>query len=199
MLPVYKVSSALSFDKLFELPENQIEYDWFGERVKNPVAFVVAVDPDRMYLGAKVEANPWYDPTHTLGQYVEGLWNKDCAELFLSSSTSPVYQEFNLGPTGAWWSHSFSKYRKRDSSGFKVPQGVTTFSQIGSASWRAALSIPLNQFSVPLDLEDTTRANVSFVVGKAKRQYLTWANIQQREPDFHRAEDFENVDLISQP
>ncbi|MBN8548363.1 MAG: hypothetical protein J0M12_03490 [Deltaproteobacteria bacterium] len=196
MLPVYKVASSLTFEKLFELPQNPIEYDWFGERVKNPASFVVAVDPDRMYLGAHVEASPWYDPAHTMGQYVEGLWNKDCAELFISSSTSPVYQEFNLGPTGAWWSCSFSKYRKRDSA-FTPPQGVTTYSQIGSANWRAALAIPLNQFALPLDLEDTSRANVSFVVGKAKRQYLTWANIQQREPDFHRAEDFENIDLIS--
>jgi hypothetical protein len=197
MLPVYQASTLLSFDKLFGLPINFIEYDWFGERVKNPVGFVVAVDPDNLYLAAKVEATPWHDPAHTQGQFVEGLWNKDVAEIFLGSADSPVYQEFNLGPTGAWWSCSFSKYRKRDSA-FTAPQGVKTFSKIGSAQWQAAIAIPLKQIAVPLDLEGSTRANVSFVVGKAKRQYLTWSNIQQREPDFHRAEDFENIDLISQ-
>jgi hypothetical protein len=197
MLPVYKVSSSLSFEKLFTLPLNQIEYDWYGERVKNNVSFIVAVDPDNLILGAQVDASPWIDPSHESGQFVEGLWNKDVAEIFVASSESPVYQEFNLAPNGAWWSCFFSKYRKRDTAGFKMPQGVTTHSNIGSDSWQAAISIPLNQFCVPLDLEDTTRANVSFVVGKAKRQYLTWANIQQREPDFHRAEDFENIDLIA--
>lgn len=197
MLPVYKVSTTISFDRLFELPQNQIEYDWFGERVKNTLTFVVAVDPDRILLGTKVDAAPWYDPAHQQGQFIEGLWNKDVAEIFLASSSSPVYQEINLGPSGAWWSCFFSKYRKRDTSGFRMPEGVTTHSKIGPASWEAAIAIPLSQFSFPLDLEGDTRANVSFVIGKAKRQYLTWANIQQREPDFHRAEDFENIDMIA--
>ena len=197
MLPIYKVSSTLTFDKLFELPQNQIEYDWFGERVKNPVSFIVAIDPDKLFLGAKVEATPWYDAVQTPTQFVEGLWNKDVAEIFIGSSQTPAYQEFNLSPAGAWWSCVCSKYRKRDQVAFKMPQGIQTFSKIGSANWQAALSIPLDQFSVPLDLDDACRANVSFVVGKAKRQYLTWANIQQREPDFHRAEDYENVDLIT--
>lgn len=197
MLPVYRASAALNFDRLFGYPFNTIEYDWFGERVKNPVGFVVAVDPDRLYLGAKVEATPWFDPATSAGQFVEGLWNKDVAEIFISSAESPVYQEINLSPNGAWWSCYFSKYRKRDGAGFKMPKDVKTHSNIGSAMWQAAISLPLKDFSLCIDLEGGCRANVAFVIGKAKRQYLTWANIQQRDPDFHRAEDFEDIDLIS--
>ncbi len=198
MLPVYQSSTSLTFERLFQFPLNYFEYDWFGERVKNSVGFVVGVDPDRLFLGAKVDASPWLDPATSQGQFVEGLWNKDVVEIFLASSDSPIYQEVNLAPNGAWWSCFFSKYRKRDAGGFKMPQDVKTHSVIGSAQWEAAISIPLNQFSLPVELEGGTKANVTFVVGKAKRQYLTWSSIQQRDPDFHRAEDFEDVELIKQ-
>lgn len=196
MLPVYRSSKPLTLSQLFSLNMQQIDYDWFGERMKNPPRFVVAVDAERLYLAAMVESSAWHDPATSQGQFVEGLWNKDVAEIFLTNAGDTAYQEFNLSPRGAWWSCAFSKYRKRDSQLFKMPQRVETFSDIQQSSWKAGLAVPISDLSVPLALEETTRANVCFVLGKTKRHYLSWTNIQNYDPDFHRADQFEDVDVV---
>ncbi|MBX7143422.1 MAG: hypothetical protein K1X79_03145 [Oligoflexia bacterium] len=196
MLPVYRSTSALTLTNVFAFTPQQIDYDWFGERMKNPPRFVVAVDPERLFLAAIVDMAPWYDSATTQGQFVEGLWNKDVAEIFLTNSGGTAYQEFNLSPRGSWWSCVFSKYRKRDPQNFKMPQGVETFSEIQQSSWKAGIAIPVRDLSIPLAIEETSRANVCFVLGKTKRHYLSWTNIQNYDPDFHRADEFEDIDVV---
>ena len=113
-----------------------------------------------------------------------------------TNSGSPEYQEFNLSPSGAWWSCFFAKHRKREPSKFKMPTNVETYCEVANSSWKVAMSIPISELSLPISLEDSTRINVTFALGKTKRQYLTWANIDSPEPDFHRADQFEDADLV---
>jgi hypothetical protein len=197
VLPIYQSRGNLNFDAVSVLTPQQIDFDWFGEKLKNPAQFVMAVDSHKLYFVAQIGSSAHFDNSAAQGQFVEGLWTKDVAEFFVTNSGQTSYQEFNLSPTGAWWSCYFSKYRKRETSLFKMPQGVETFSVIEGSQWKAGLSIPLSEFSVPLALEESTRINVCFALGKAKRQYVSWAQIKKYEPDFHLAEDFEDVDLIA--
>ncbi len=199
MLPVYSSSKQLNFEQVFNIPPHQIDFDWYGEQLKNPPRFVLAKDTINLFFAAFIDSAPFHDPTAAQGEFVEGLWNKDVAEFFIANSGTPTYQEFNLSPSGAWWSCLFSKYRKRDIANFRMPNNIKTCAALSASSWRAALSIPLTELSIPIDFETDTRINICFALGKTKRRYVSWANIQNYDPDFHRAEDFEDVDILELP
>lgn len=108
----------------------------------------------------------------------------DCAELSFGRGSNFAYQEFNLSPSGAWWSQGFARYREADPA-FRRPQGVECYAQVQQiepAYWQACLqAVPLTEIALPafkVENAKKLRANVCFIWGADPQQFVmrpTWA------------------------
>jgi hypothetical protein len=88
------------------------------------------------------------------------LWRMHCAELFLASR-QPRLSEFNLSPSGAWWSQGFARYREADPA-FHRPLGVECYACVSAVSQHIAclaflteIALPLLKLKVQASLEQT--------------------------------------------
>lgn len=163
-----------------------LDRDWFDEPVDARPHFVLKLDEGTIVLSASVAKSPLIVAGDD-GSFREGLWNGDCAELFLSNPETGYYLEFNLSPLGGWWRCDFSAPRRRV-EGSAVPlAGVTTRGSTASDRWSAELRIPVASLPEALAFSpEATMANVTFCLGDTPQRYLTLVDLGGGDPDFHR-------------
>jgi hypothetical protein len=195
MIPVYLSDTALSLETALKLKRWAITHDWYAVRVVQEVEFCLVVDPARLYFVAHVSALPYYNSTHVLGSFVDGLWEYDVVELFVKDDRGEAYQEFNLSPAGAWWTALFTGYRQRAERivDMCVPEVV---SEITETSWLVGMAIKRNDLLVDISFSSNSKAAVYAILGKAQRQYCTLSP-GQGAPDFHRLERFSDVNPVT--
>jgi hypothetical protein len=119
-------------------------------------------------FNAEVNRSPFIAPCDCLeeGSFVEGLWEGDCAELFLCNPSTGYYIELNLSSRGSWWYCPFSAphIRVKGIKENEIPlNGVISSFVNHIDSWSASLVLPLS--SLPLELQlspDLTTGNVCF-------------------------------------
>ncbi|MCB0353513.1 MAG: hypothetical protein KDD64_08320 [Bdellovibrionales bacterium] len=184
-LPLLSVNELSNLEELQALPHTEMGLDWFGSDPWAICSFCLAVDSERLYFSARSQRKAEFDPSLSSGQFREGLWKMEVAELFLKEDNSSRYQEFNLAPSGAWWSCLFQNYRKEATDGFVYPSGTECFSSVDSTRWVASLALPLSELSIEISFSELSRANVCFILGAENRQYLSAAPSPQEKPDFH--------------
>ncbi len=203
-IPVHRSKAPLSLRKALALPRERIDSDWYKKKTPHPIQFSLGLDSTTFYFIGEVSAPPYCDESLASGDYREGLWERDVAEFFLLESPDARYQEFNLSPMGAWWSHSFVKYRERDTAHFVKPQGVVTYSDWDAKplennskilTWTVGISIPRRSLSIPISFSESTRINVSFILGAPHERFYSFAPPLECAPDFHRVENFYPVSL----
>lgn len=129
---------------------------------------------------------PWAGHSeYESGGFVEGLWERDVAEFFILDRRRGEYQEFNLGPGGAWWSARFVAPRVR-----AVPQpdwtqlGVQTEVTWTPTHWTGQMR---------LRLPDCQESAVNFCAirrGPGSAAYYSLAGLGGEKPDFHRPQDW---------
>jgi hypothetical protein len=126
------------------------------------------------------------------GAFVEGLWERDVAEFFLMDADGR-YQEFNLSPTGAWWSCDFTAYRSR---GMGIPEQGEVFieTKIEPDAWQVVFSVPLQQLLIPL--EGVVGIHVSAISRTPHTRYLSSSPVEGAKPDFHRRECFGEIERV---
>ena len=101
------------------------------------------------------------------------------------------YHEFNLAPTGAWWSASFSCYRQREKA-VALPS-VRTEAGLAEGSWSAALSFDLRDLDILGGDLEQARLSVTAIFAEATEQgpeYLCYGHHSGGEPDFHDVKAF---------
>ena len=190
-LPVHRVGQDFKLPQLFDWPLIGFTSDWFGEPPAAAADFILAANQTCLFFGARCEQTPCFERRAASGEFFEGLWLYDVAELFIREPGTLRYQEWNLAPNGAYWSMYFSDILQRAKTEFRSPGGVQTYSKIELQSWQAALSIPFSAFSFPLNPGEPFFANVPMIINHAvKEQYLTWAKIAEPQPAFHRPAKF---------
>lgn len=168
----------------------QIETDWFGNPAQAHIAYSLSVDERALTFEATCAKSPWHDPTDSIGDFKEGLWQKEVAEFFLLEDGSERYQEFNLAPSGAWWTGVFSSYREECKPQPQPPK-VTCTSDIRYDSWRASMTIQREALAIDFNFNQDSRANVCFIIGdETNRQFLTVGDLGSGKPDFHKTEYF---------
>ncbi len=119
------------------------------------------------------------------GGFVEGLWDRDVAEFFIMDRGSGGYQEFNLGPGGAWWSASFVAPRVR-----AVPQldwtrlGVQTEVTWTPVHWTGQMRLRLPDHREPAVNFCAIRRRPGGVA------YYSLAGLGGETPDFHRPQEW---------
>jgi hypothetical protein len=194
MVPVYLSESALSLDMAQRLNRWAITHDWYAVRLVPTVEFCLAVDPTQLYFVAQVSTLPYYDISHGLGSFVEGLWEYDVVELFLKDDHGGAYQEFNLSPAGAWWSARFSGYRKRapEAVDMRAPEVISRITETG---WLAGMAVQRNDLLVDISFSSKSKAAVCAILGREERQYCALSP-GQGIPDFHCLEQFSNVNPV---
>ena len=193
-LLIYKKEGCFSETEIENLPRLEFNYDWYGEKIKAKTNFALASDSFGLHFLAGCSQSPHLFPGSKKDQSVYGLFDYDVAELFLASTGKPEYQEFNIAPNGSWWSGYFSDYRKLESS---VDMPINNMSRIDNQNWQAVLSIPKS--ALAMEINKLARINITFIINGSysNRQFLSWSNLQAKEPDFHLTEHFVDFRFIN--
>jgi len=200
-LPIYSSQTILNFQTLATLPKHKLDHDWHGDPPLAPSYFVLALDPSNLWFAAECKQTPNFDRKFAQNDFAEGLWQRDVAELFLVEDQTSRYQEFNLSPSGAWWSGVFKSYRQADQTfDHKHSPTITsiiTCANIMDNSWSSAMRIPLTSLAITITFGPQSKANVSMIIGGQLRQHLSWSKIASKQPDFHRCQEFSCLQSIA--
>lgn len=156
---------------------------WEDKAASHPARYGLYVSERSLTAIYACPIAAWTARHDNRGDFVSGLWEYDVAELFIYSTENKHYQEFNLAPSGAWWSAVFSGYRALSTAPLSPP-AVETLCVSSEAGWNAAIRIPFSELKIPFSLEGT-RINLCLIQGEAPRRYLSAATIETSDPDFH--------------
>ncbi len=167
---------------------HSFEFDWFGR--PEPYGSQYRLTLREGVLVFEFWANKAAECNASLasGDFVEGLWEQDVAELFVMAPDGR-YQEFNLSPTGAWWSATFTGYREGCQA--ERATSIQTEAHCEEGRWSARLSLAVSDLNV-LQGSDISlaRLNVTAILSPQNPSYLCWGWQNGEQPDFHRAENF---------
>lgn len=189
MLPVY-LGAGPEFGEPFQL-------DWFGNPPRHPAQFSLSLQGNLLHYQFWALKAPDYDTAHGCGDFVEGLWERDVAELFLMGPQGD-YHEFNLSPSGAWWCASFSGYRQRIHA--QPCPSAQVFSRAEEASWTTSLTFDLRDIPC-LGEEGLQRARLSVtaILCPSEPEYFCYGHQSGGQPDFHSPGTFLPVLLHRTP
>lgn len=166
-----------------------LRLDWFGRPARHRAGFRLWRDGD--FLGYRFEAEKaaQCDTNLRPGDFVEGLWEQDVAELFLMGPDGR-YQELNLSPGGAWWCATFSGYRQREEV-LQCPSARTR-AGVEAGRWWAELRLSIGD--IPVMKEggwQAARLHVASILDPNDPEYLCSGHHSGGEPDFHREQNFQ--------
>lgn len=148
----------------------RIEQDWYGTRAGFPILWSLETRGDLLEFTFESGAPAACDEVEG---FVAGLWHKDVGEFFLIAEDGR-YQEFNLSPSGAWWSARFRGYRDQECE-CPCPSVVTQAARSRSG-WKASLTV------LRSETIDWKRFQVTAILDG---RYFS-SGLCAGEPDFHR-------------
>lgn len=208
-LEIYHSEKVLGLDSARAMPKHEMPDPWLsGGSVslvspelmpQHPVGvrWALGKDSHALWFSCEVLAPPICDISHKAGEFIEGLWTTDVAEVFLQDAQSGEYQEFNVSPVGAWWSCSFSGYRKRHTA-FRKPATLCSAGVVEDARWEVVFGVRIDELSIRFDT--TTLVHVAVISctqdsergeGSVVPRYFSSHPIRGLEPDFHHPEVFQ--------
>lgn len=198
-MTIFQCARPLAWGEL-DLPLIGITRDWDGAAIDPPAGFALADDGRRLWFVAHHRAPAQAHPQAMPGAFLPGLWQYDCAELFLSTPGGDRYFEFNLAPNGAWWSCEFTTPRLRAEEADIAMPDVATFADLAAdGAWVAAMALPLDLLRARLDYGPGARANVTFLLGGKQRIHASAADLGGGPPDYHRPARFPVVKFMPLP
>jgi hypothetical protein len=160
-----------------------------------PYSFFLGATPTALLFAARGRKPCWVFPQHTGGEFVEGLWERDVVELFLTlpagNGGEESYLEVNLSPSGDYWFSAFERYRSRAHASPQVlehsaPKQVAEGEPAAEdAEWHNGISFAL---PLPLTRVSPCEANICALSGSNPRTFYTWHEAPPgHAPDFHLA------------
>ena len=159
--------------------------DWFGVASPWKPEVSLRVEGGILHFSFRAQKAPWCDESLLSGSFVEGLWEKDVAELFLSGP-GESYQEINVSPTGAWWSALFCDYRERSQT---VEFPVEIEVERADNFWQVHFSTAAENLIPWSGLEwSEYRASPTAILHGPEPSFFAWNWNPNKdgEPDFHR-------------
>lgn len=194
-MTVFQSDTKLEWGAL-DVPLLGIARDWHGAVMEPAVGYAVACDPEHLWFLAHHRAPAEAHPQARPGGFLAGLWAYDVAELFLADPASGRYFEFNLAPNAAWWSCEFTAPRIRADEVDIVFPDVRTWADLSpDGSWVATMAIPLDVLRARINFGESSRANVSMILGTPNQRFLSASPLGGGEPDFHQPEKFPSLDF----
>ncbi|MBB5352919.1 hypothetical protein HNR46_003168 [Haloferula luteola] len=185
-MPILRTRNPIHWGHL-DVPIFGIQRDWHGAEIVPPVGWCLVADPEALWLLATRGASGKPQPASSTGEFVEGLWNHEVAELFIADPARERYLECNLAPNGAWWACQFDSPRVRSEEQPDFPAIFRSHADPDAAgSWTAGLRLPLDFLQKSLNFGPSSPLNVTFILHDPAPRYLSLADLGSGEPDFHR-------------
>ncbi|MGE0495630.1 MAG: hypothetical protein AB7S38_40875 [Vulcanimicrobiota bacterium] len=153
-------------------------WDWFGRPRTFGAWFRCGWDGQQLSFEFGVDKTPECDP-HPHGSFRQELWKQDVAEIFVADREGR-YQEFNVSPSGAWWSALFRGYRQLEREVSEPPLELQAEGGVGV--WWVKLRV-----KPALELH---KLNLTAILRPSDPVYLCLGHRSGGEPDFHRADNF---------
>jgi len=198
-MTIFRCGQPLAWGAL-DLPLLGVMRDWAGDVLDPPACYALADDGERLWFIAHHRRPAELHPRAMPGGFQAGLWEYDCAELFLTDPVTGRYFELNLAPNGAWWSCEFTAPRVRaEAVDIEMPEVATFADMAADGAWMAAMAIPLDLLRARICYGTATRANVAFILGGRDRRHLSAADLGGAVPDFHRPGCFPTVRFMPVP
>lgn len=194
-LPVFLSDKTLDASLIQSLGWTLVPHDYFKKPLSFKFAFVVALEPRGIWFSAHVKKVPFMDPDSSMGDFIEGLWEYDVAELFITDGEGPSYQEINLSPKASWWTCGFLAYRKRQPGVKENPLLEGSFSTILKDEWLSGILIPYSLLDVDLKNISKCKCNVTGIIGCEEKAYITYSTLSTPEPDYHTIHDFSTIEI----
>lgn len=179
------------------LPMWGLAHDIFDQALEFRLLFSLAFDEQRLWFVAAGSQPACSHPQSRHGKFMRGLWQFDCAELFIADPRSGRYLEFNLAANGAWWSAEFVAPRQRaDERDLAFPE-VATFADLSpDGGWLSAMSVPLDLLTARIDWSAYSRVNVTFITRSPAQQFVSASPLPGATPNFHQPKHFSPVEWI---
>ena len=192
-MKVYESPRLLSLELAVGLPREYRSVDWQNNPLPTPFSWAVALDPQTFWF---VCALPGGSRTSSSrGEFIEGLWEDDVAELFIKSP-SGVYQELNIAPSGAWWSMSLEEYRVRRASPLR-PEVRYLSTSVTSGSWSVVAAFSRSSLEIPVTPD--VLLHVSGMWYREQPCFLSSCPLQGVAPDYHHPGCFQPVVMLPCP
>ncbi len=205
-VPLYHSPAVLSFQQIGCLPRVELCWNYDRSIAASPIRFAVGLDQESLFFAAEFLQPIVQFENVQRGQFYEGLWERDVAEIFITSEGQKIYQEFNLAPSGAWWSMRFDAPRQRMKVNLQFDQ-VSSRVNITSNSCLASAKFPLSIIAPEIsnaskvvespEILSKLRLNVCACLGATSRTFLSFAHLPGSQPDFHQPGSFSQIMLIS--
>ena len=192
-MKVHESSTQLSQQQALALPRESRASDWHGARLPIPLSWSIALDPQALWFVCTLPGGG--RSSSTSGEFVEGLWEEDVAELFIKSP-SGAYQELNIAPSGAWWSMTLTDYRVR-SEVAQRPHLLSLSTFVDGESWNVVVSLARSTMEVPVSPDSLL--HVSGMWYQPQPCYLSSRPAPDEAPDYHHRECFERAVMLPVP
>jgi hypothetical protein len=166
-----------------------LDRDWWGASWLPGARHALVADSEHLWLLAGDARPAKTQPGLAPGDFREGLWQADVAELFIASADRQRYLEFNLSPTGAWWCAGFDGPRQRR-QGTPMPRVRTQAKSDPASGWQAALAIPLSYLQEQLDFAQDCPLNVTLILQSPEQRFFSATDLGPGNPDFHQPARF---------
>ena len=108
-----------------------LDTDVFGEPAPQPIKISLSIKGGLLNFAPEFPESAKTVVGAAPGEFFEGLWKGDVAELFLSLPNGN-YVEYNFAPNGAWWACAFSEPRVRTTR--KVPREIPAEFALGNVT-----------------------------------------------------------------
>ncbi len=191
-MKVYVSRDRITQDQALSVERASVASCWNGMDLDVPLEWSLVCDDLRVWFACRVPGRATFDDAYARGAFVEGLWEHDVAEFFLMDADGR-YQEFNVSPSGAWWSCGFSGYRAR-AAGVAIPAEVLVETKIEPTGWQVVFSVPSRELWIPL--KGVVGVHVSAISRSPHTRYLSSSPVPGSAPDFHRRECFRAVEWV---
>ena len=189
---VHESGRVLSSSEVSLLPQASQGTCWNGSALPVPLSWSIVVDPQTLWFTCSLPGGKVCASIGSQGQFIEGLWEADVAELFIKGEDG-VYQELNLSPSGAWWSMTLSEYRVRREQP-KRPVLREIFSSVENDRWRVVAGFEKGSLEVPI--LSTSRIHVSGMWYRPEPSYLSSYPAQGVAPDYHLEQCFQPISIV---
>lgn len=182
--------------KDLECHGTSISTDWFGKTVKHPPRFLFWLDQNSFhFLVQQKESGVYPHPTSQEGVFQAELWKYDVAEFFLQSRDRSRYLEFNLSPSGGWWSCVFGAPLEPEPGQPRPFPGVVVSAVLDDRGWKASASFSRSSLEEQFPIGPEIRLNAAFILQSPRQIFLTAGNLGGGIPNFHQPDRFPGIKL----
>jgi len=192
-MKVYESQGPLSAEQVLSVPQGSNATDWYGALLPTPLSWCVAIDPEALWFACTLPGGSLC--SSVAGEFVEGLWEEDVAELFIKSP-SGEYQEINVAPSGAWWAMTLDEYRVRRVSPIR-PELRFISTTVAKEHW--SVVVAFSRSSMEVAISPQALLHVSGMWYREEPCFLSSRPPSGLDPDYHHPDCFEAVVMVPCP